>query len=62
MADIKGKDESKDSCIMGDFNAPTANLSDIMDNDDDLDLLNVNTLNEPSLYQPIERQPIWTVM
>ena len=26
---------------MGDFNARTANLSDIMDNDEDLDFLNI---------------------
>ena len=41
IADIKGKDESADICIMRDFNARTANLSDIRDNDDDLDFLNI---------------------
>ena len=41
IADIKGKDESTDICLMGDFNARTANLSDIMDNDEDLDFLNI---------------------
>ena len=41
IADIKGKDESTDICLMGDFNARTAKLSDIMDNDDDLDVLNM---------------------
>ena len=35
IADIKGKDESTDICLMGDFNARTANLSDIMDNDEE---------------------------
>ena len=41
IADIIGKDESTDICIMVDFITRTANLSDIMDNDDDLDFLNV---------------------
>ena len=40
--DIKEKDESTDViCIMGDFDARTANISDIMEKEDDLDLLNV---------------------
>ena len=41
LTDIKGKVESTDICIMRDLNARTENLSDIMDNDDDLDFLNV---------------------
>ena len=41
IADIKGKDESTDICIMGDSIAPTANLSDIMYNDYDLVFLDV---------------------
>ena len=41
IADIKEKDESTNICIMGNFIARTANVSDIMDNDDDLDFLNI---------------------
>ena len=41
IADIKRKDESTDICLMGNFNASTANISDIMDNDEDLDFLNI---------------------
>ena len=41
IADTKGKDESTDICLMGDFDARTAILSDIMDNDEDLDFLNI---------------------
>ena len=43
IADIKEKDESIDViCIMRDFDARTANISDIMEKEDDLDFLNVN--------------------
>ena len=41
IADIKGKDESTDICILRYLNARTENLSDIIDNDGDLDFLTV---------------------
>ena len=51
IADSKGKDESTDLlCKIGDFNARTANLSDIIENEDDLNFLNVNILDSSVTY------------
>ena len=51
IADSKGKDESTDLlCIIGDFNGRTANLSDKIENEDDLNFLNVNILDYSVTY------------